>query len=182
MTLRTMTLRTVGWAMLALTLLASCERDLAPREELFLPELKLGTAKHSLESQLAAKYGFDHNWDTIRVQEWPTMLGLGYASKDSSLMSVNYRYLNASGKIDDSAIMLFQAVSDKAIDRLGTPDDWIRRDTVSGQRIVWYYNKDSSVVSLEQRRAGDILFELTRSGQRYRDVKYEMDHFLMAPN
>jgi hypothetical protein len=168
--------------MLMAALLLSCERDLTPREDLFLPELTLGAAKQSLEPQLRTKYGFAENWDTIRVQEWPTLLGLGYSSKDSTLMSINYHYLNASGSIDDTASMLFYAVSNKAIDKLGMPDDWIRRDTVSGQRIIWYFDKDSSVMSLEQRRTGDLLLELTRSGQRYRDVKYEMNNFLVAPN
>jgi hypothetical protein len=176
-----MKVRSAAFLLVATTLLASCERDLATREALFLPELKFGVAKQTLEPQLAQKYGFAHNWDTISVQQWPTALGLGYG-KDSTLMSMNYRYLNASGKIDDTARMLFNAVSDRAIDKLGTPDDWIRRDTVSGQRVIWYFDKDSSVLSLEQRRAGDIMLELTRSGQRYRDVKYEMNNFLMAPN
>jgi hypothetical protein len=160
----------------------SCDRDLAPREELFLPELKLGAAKQTLEPQLRAKYGYAENWDTIRVQEWPTLLGLGYSSKDSALMSINYQYLNASGRIDDTASLVFNAVSNTAIDKLGMPDDWIRRDTVSGQRIIWYFDKDSSVMSLEQRRTGDLLLELTRSGERYREVKYEMNSFLVAPN
>jgi hypothetical protein len=165
-----------------LTLLSSCERDLQQREDLFLPELKLGAQKQALQSQLQARYQFEHNWDTVRIQEWPTLLGLGYASKDSSLMSINYRYLNPSCKIDDTAAMLFNSVSNRAIDKLGTPDDWIRRDTVSGQRIIWYFEKDSSVMSLEQRATGDLLLELTRSGQRFRDVHYEMNNFLVAPN
>lgn len=177
-----MTLRSAALALLTVTLLASCERDLQPREDLFLPELKLGKGKPQLEQELHAKYGLEHNWDTVLIQQWPTMIGLGYSSKDSTLMSINYKYLNASGVIDDTAVMLFNSVSNRTIDKLGTPDDWIRRDTISGQRIIWYYDKDSSVVSLEQRRQGDLLLELTRSGQRYRDVKYEMNNFLVAPN
>jgi hypothetical protein len=161
--------------------LSSCSRDIAERESLFLPELKLGAKKQQLEPQLAAKCGYSSEWDTLKLQEGPANLKLGYSGADSSLTSINYRYLNPSERIDSTAVYRFNTLSNKAIDALGTPDDWIRRDTVSGQRIVWYYDEDSSVVSLEQRRSGELRLELTRSGQRYRDVKYEMNNFLMAP-
>lgn len=161
--------------------LASCSRDIAEREALFLPELKLGAKKQQLEPELEAKYGYHSEWDSLKLAEGLANLKLGYAGSDSSLTSINYRYLNPSGRIDSSAERRFNKLSNKAIDALGTPDYWVRRDTVSGQRVIWYFDEDSSVMSLEQRRTGELRLELTRSGQRYRDVKYEMNNFLMAP-
>lgn len=162
-------------------MLAGCTRDSSKREALFLPELKLGTKKAQLEPKLASNYGHRSPSDTIRLTEGPAMLRLVYAGNDSALKSIEYRYPNEADRIDSEAVFRFEALSDKAIDLLGTPDDWVRRDTVSGQRVIWYFTEDSSVMSLEQRRTGELRLELTRSGQRYRDVKYEMNNFLMAP-
>jgi hypothetical protein len=155
-------------------LLLSCQRNVAEREKLFPEDVKLGMTKQQVKARNASDVG------TVRTPSGEAMLSIGYAS-DSTVNSVKLHYPNTERRIGENARAMFGRVSNKAFDHLGSPDDWIQRDTISGQRMVWYYDEDSSVISLEQKRTGELNLELVRSGQRFRDTHYEMNRFLVTP-
>lgn len=159
---------------LLLVLLVSCQRDSAERKKLFPPDVKLGTPKQQLRAELAQP------GSTVSTPSGDANLFLGF-SADSTLNSLRLHYPNDERRIGEKAQATFGRVSNKAFDHLGAPDDWIQRDTISGQRMVWYYDEDSSVISLEQKRTGELNLELVRSGQRFRDTHYEMNRFLVKP-
>ena len=160
-------------AILLCLLIVSCQRDALDREKLFPADVKLGTPKQQLDSKLV-------QGGTVNTPGGDARLFLGF-DQDSTLNSIRLHYPNSERRIGENARLMFGQVSNKAFDELGAPDNWIQRDTISGQRMVWYYDEDSSVISLEQRRTGEINLELVRSGQRFRDTHYEMNRFLVTP-
>ena len=155
-------------------LLLSCQRNVAEREKLFPDDIKLGMTKQQVSASNAPAA------TSVATPAGQAVRSIGFAS-DSTVNSLKLHYPNDERRIGENARATFARVSNKAFDHLGSPDDWIQRDTISGQRLVWYYEEDSSVISLEQKRTGELNLELVRSGQRYRDTHYEMNRFLVTP-